>query len=65
MIDAKKSIRIIKKGEDYGNLKYYLSLTHRERLEHLEQLRTHYIKWNNSDDCQSGFQRVYTIVKRP
>ena len=59
-----KPIRIIKKSKDDENLVYFLSLTHKERLEHLEELRTKYVKWQNSDDSKSRLQRVYSIAKR-
>lgn len=60
-----KSIRIVKKGDDVDeNLSYYLSLSFGDRLKHLEELRTRYIKWHNLNDSKPGFQRVYSIVKR-
>ena len=60
----KKTIKIIRKGKDHENLNYYLSLSSKERLEHLERLRTEYIKWQKVNDPKSGFQRVYTIIRR-
>jgi len=59
-----KNIKIVKKGMDEENIKYFLSLTPKQRLEHLEALRTSYFKLNFSNDTQQGFQRVYNIVKR-
>ena len=64
MNQSVKVIRIVKKGEDYDNLDYFLSLSYQERLEHLEQLRTEYIKWRRVDDPKSGFQRVYKVTRR-
>lgn len=58
----KNQIRIIKKGEDDGNLTYWLSLSYEERLTHLEQIRQQVIKEKYGD--QQRFQRVYKIVKR-
>jgi hypothetical protein len=58
----KKQIKIVKKGEDKENLKYWLSLSKKERLARLEEIR----KEINSQQygTQQGFQRVYKIVKR-
>lgn len=64
MNDLRKTIKIVKKGEDDENLKYFLGLSHKERLEHLELLRTEYIKWQKTDDSKQGFQRVYKIIRR-
>jgi len=64
MNKIRKSIRIVKKDKDNENLMFFLSLSPRERLEHLEELRTKYIKWENTNDSKSGFQRVYSITKR-
>jgi len=58
----KNQIRIIKKGEDDGNLFYWLTVPHEERLTHLEQLRQQVIK--EKYGYQQRFQRVYKIVKR-
>jgi hypothetical protein len=59
---VKKKVRILKKGEDNSNLKYWLRLSKLERLMELEQLRQQYIKWKYGN--QQGFQRVYRIIKR-
>ena len=59
-----KVVRVVKKNNDDGNIKYFLSLSHADRLEHLEMLRTEYIKWKNSNDPKSRLQRVYSITKR-
>ncbi len=64
MIGTDKSIRIVRKESDDGNLLYFLSLSCSDRLKHLEELRTSYIKWQNSNDSKPRLQRVYTIVKR-
>lgn len=59
-----RKISVIKKKEDEQNLIYFLSLSHKERLEHLEQLRTLYIKWQGAHDSKSRLQRVYTVTRR-
>lgn len=64
MNGTNKSFRIVKKDRDNENLEYFLSLSHKERLVHLENLRTKYIKWQKSDDSKSRLQRVYSITKR-
>ncbi len=65
MMGTAKSIRILKKGDNADeNLSYYLSLFLGDRLKHLEELRTRYIKWHNLNDSKPGFQRIYSIVKR-
>jgi hypothetical protein len=64
MNKTSKSVRVIKKNKDNENLTYFFSLTNKERLEHLEELRTRYTKWQYPDDSKSGFQRVYSITKR-
>lgn len=58
----KKQIRIVKKGQDEGNLLYWLSLTGKERMAQLEKLREEINK--RKYGAQQGFQRVYRIVKR-
>jgi hypothetical protein len=64
MIKISKSIKIVKKDMDNENLTYFLSLTPKERLQHLEELRTKYINWQISDDLKPRLQRVYSITKR-
>ena len=59
-----KTIKIVRKGEDYENLNYYLILSPKERLEHLERLRTEYMKGQKVNDPKSRFQRVYKITRR-
>ncbi len=58
----KKQIRIVKKGQDDGNLLYWLSLTEKERMIELEKMRQQInkIKYGTGQ----GFQRVYRITKR-
>jgi hypothetical protein len=58
----KKQLKIVKKGKDKSNLKYWLSLSKKERLKHLEELRQEIN--NQKYDTEQGFQRVYRIVKR-
>jgi len=58
----KKQIRIVKKGEDEGNLRYWLSLTTQERMAELEKIRQQINK--RIYGTRQGFQRVYTITQR-
>ena len=58
----KRVIRIIKKGEDEGNLSYWLSMTNSERMIELQKMR---IQVNQLlYGTRKGFQRVYRVVKR-
>lgn len=57
-----KRIRIVKKGEDDGNIMYWLSLTYNQRMAELEKMRQEINKERYG--TQPGFQRVYRIVKR-
>lgn len=57
-----KAIKIVKKGQDEGNLLYWLSLSEKERMVELERMRTQINKEKYGD--QRGFQRVYQITKR-
>ena len=58
----KKQIRIVKKGQDEGNLLYWLSLTEKERMAELEKNRQQINK--RKYGTRQGFQRVYRIAKR-
>jgi hypothetical protein len=58
----KKRIRIVKKGQDEGNLLYWLSLTEKERMIELERIRQQINK--RKYGTRQGFQRVYRITKR-
>lgn len=58
----KKQIRIVKKGEDEGNLMYWLSLTRKERMVELEKIRQQINK--KVYGTRQGFQRVYRVTKR-
>lgn len=58
----KKQIRIVKKGEDEGNLRYWLSLTTQERMAELEKIRQQINK--EMYGTRQGFQRVYRITQR-
>jgi hypothetical protein len=55
-------VRIVKKGQDDGNLLYWLSLTFGERMAELEKIRQ-YVNQKKYGTRQ-GFQRVYRVVKR-
>lgn len=57
-----KRIKIVKKGEDLGNLFYWLSLSEKERMTELEKTRQHINKMKYG--TRQGFQRVYRITKR-
>ena len=57
-----KVVRIVKKGQDDSNLLYWLSLTPRERIRELEEMRTTVNRRMYGPD--QGFQRVYRVVKR-
>jgi hypothetical protein len=58
----KKRIRIVKKGQDEGNLLYWLSLTEKERMIELERIRQQINK--RKYGTRQRFQRVYRITKR-
>ncbi len=57
-----KQIKIVKKGQDDGNLVYWLSLTTKERMIELEKIRQQINK--RKYGTRQGFQRVYRITKR-
>jgi hypothetical protein len=57
-----KVIRIVKKGEDWGNLNYWLSIDYNERLRQLELMRQEVNKLKYG--TRQRFQRVYRVVKR-
>lgn len=56
-----KHIKIIKKGEDDSNLKYWLSLYYSERMTELEKIRQFINK--RKYGTGQGLQRVYRVVK--
>ena len=64
------SIVSIKSLHEQGNdFAYWQNQPFQERLKVLEEIRGDYIRWQlstkkESDDFQSGFQRVYRIVKQ-
>ncbi len=57
-----KKLKIVKKGQDDGNILYWLSLTYRERMLELERIRkqVNHFKYGTRQE----FQRVYRIIKR-
>jgi len=57
-----KQLKIVKKGQDEGNLIYWLSLSVKERMMELEKMRQEINK--RIYGTRQGFQRVYRIVKR-
>ena len=58
----RKQIRIVKKGEDDSNLRYWLSLSANERMAELERMRQEVNKRHYG--TRQGFQRVYRITQR-
>lgn len=58
-----KRIRIVKKGQDEGNLLYWVSQTYSERMRELEKIREEVNKMKYG--TSQGFQRVYCITQRP
>lgn len=52
-----KQVKIVKKGEDDSNIKYWLSLSYNEHMAELEKIRQ-YIN-NRKYGTGQGFQRVY------
>ena len=62
MGDLEKQIKIVKKGQDEGNLLYWLSLTEKDRMIELEKMRQEINKWKYG--TRQELQRVYCIVKR-
>lgn len=57
-----KQLRIVKKGQDDGNLQYWLSLTFNERMAELEKIRQ--LINLKKYGTRQRFQRVYRVVKR-
>ena len=55
-------VRIVKKGQDDSNLRYWLSLSFGERMAELEKIRQ-YVNQKKYGTRQ-GFQRIYRVVKR-
>lgn len=58
----KKQIKIVKKGQDDGNLLYWLSLSEKERMIELEKMRQQINK--SKYGIRQGFQSVYRITQR-
>jgi len=58
----KKVIRIVKRGADDSNIRYWLSLSVQERMAELERMRREVNA--RFYGTQQGFQRVYRVVKR-
>jgi hypothetical protein len=57
-----KVFKIVKKGEDDSNIKYWLTLSHEERLLNLEKIRQEVI--NRFYGTRQEFQRVYRVIER-
>ncbi len=57
-----KVIRIVKKGEDDSNIRYWLTLSYKERLLNLETIRQEVI--TRFYGTGQKFQRVYRVVER-
>jgi len=58
-----KVVRIVKKGEDDSNVKYWLSLSYQERLENLEKIRKEVNDRIYGVGHSQKVERVYRIVK--
>ena len=56
-----KVIRIVKKGEDDSNIRYWLTLSYKERLLNLETIRQEVI--TRFYGTGQKFQRVYRVIK--
>jgi len=54
--------RKLKLGNPENAVDYWRTKTPQERIDALEQLRSEYYLWKG--DVQSGFPRVYKIIKR-
>ena len=54
-----KKVKFNEQGTDYA---YWLTQSPEKRLLTLEQIRQEYNLWKY--DTQSGFQRVFSIIKR-
>jgi len=57
-----KVVRIVKKGEDNSNIRYWLTLTPTQRMTELQKIRTEVNKRLYAD--RKGLQRVYRVIKR-
>jgi hypothetical protein len=62
LVRMQKRIRIVKKGEDDGNLRYWSTQTYRQRMVELERMRRIVNKKQYGD--RPKFSRVYSVVKR-
>lgn len=61
-METKVPIRIVKKGQDDGNLSYWLSLSEVERMVALEKTRQEVNL--RLYGAEQGFQRVLRVIKR-
>ena len=61
-MSIQKQVKIIKKGEDEGNLLHWTLLTEKERMLELEMMRTQVNK--SKYGSRQEFQRVYRVIKR-
>jgi len=61
-METKTPIRIVKKGQDDGNLLYWLSLSEVERMVALEKTRQEVNL--RLYGAEQGFQRVLRVIKR-
>jgi hypothetical protein len=57
-----KVIRVVKKGEDDSNIRYWLTLSYKERLLNLETIRQEVI--TRFYGTGQKFQRVYRVIER-
>ncbi|MEQ8809425.1 MAG: hypothetical protein RIE59_10185 [Imperialibacter sp.] len=61
-METKVPIRIVKKGQDDGNLSYWLSLSEVERMVALEKTRQEVNL--RLYGAEQGFQRVLRVIER-
>ena len=58
----KTAIKVLKIDEVKSDFAFWQTRPFEERLAALESIRNDYIKW--AYDIQSGFQRVYRVIKQ-
>lgn len=58
----KTQVAKFKKGQEPNDVLYWLSRPAFERIQTLERIRLEYNLWKYG--TQSGFQRVYRVIKR-
>lgn len=61
-MNIQKQVKIVRKGEDEGNLLHWITLTEKERMLELEMIRQQVNK--SKYGSRQEFQRVYRVIKR-